>query len=818
MSTTTEALAKAKALHRAGQLQAAEQGYLDVLRDDPASGETLYLLGALYHAQGSLGKAVECLQRSVQVRPGHPEGFNHLGVALIQSGRVTEAVRCFREALRLRPDFADARDNLAKALPAAAAAAAEHNRHGAEAGRRGDVQEAVVCFLRAIRLQPGHADARRNLAVALAAPGKSGEAIAGLERAAREDPGFAEPYLLMGEMWLNVGKPAEAEGLLRRAVSLDPRNAQAQARLGDALRLLGRLPEAAACLSNAAGLEPGEAEYHCLLGLVLKGLGRLDEAVACYDRALRLRPDYPDAISNRGNVFLESGRLDEAVAAYRRAVAVAPEFAAGHCNLGIALTRSGQPDEALACFERAVGIDPGQAAFYNHMGNCLKDKGRLDESFRCFRRAVELEPGFARAYSNLLFALPFSPDYDTRAVYEENVLWARRYAEPLTAAARPHTNDRSPDRRLRVGYVSPNFMAHCQAYFMTPLLAAHDHRDFAIVCYSDVLRPDAITARLRSYADEWRDVAGLTHEGLAEAVRRDNIDVLVDLTMHMGRDRLLTFARKPAPVQVCWLAYPGTTGLSAIDYRLTDPYLDPPGPDDAYHSEEPVRLPDCFWCYDPLADGPPVNPLPALERGYVTFASLNNFCKINDGVLTVWARVLGLVEGSRLLLLAPEGSHRGHVFEVLGCHGVSSERVTFTPHRPRGDYLRLYQGVDLGLDTFPSNGHTTSLDSYWMGVPVVTLAGSTAVGRAGVCQLMNLGLPELIARTPDEFVEIAAGLARDLPRLGKIRATLRDRTERSPLMDAPRFARNIEAAYRAMWRRWCAGEAPKRPAVGVPGR
>jgi predicted O-linked N-acetylglucosamine transferase (SPINDLY family) len=262
----------------------------------------------------------------------------------------------------------------------------------------------------------------------------------------------------------------------------------------------------------------------------------------------------------------------------------------------------------------------------------------------------------------------------------------------------------------------------------------------------------------------------------------------------MGRDRLLVFARKPAPVQVCWLAYPGTTGLSTIDYRLTDPYLDPPGLDDEWYSEESIRLPDCFWCYDPLTTQPAVNALPALTNGWITFGSLNNFCKVNDGVLEVWARVLNAVGGSRLVMLANEGLHRQHVLDVLEQQGVAADRVTFFPHQPRQQYLRVYESIDLGLDTFPSNGHTTSLDSFWMGVPVVTLVGRTAVGRACYCQLVNLQLPELIAQTPDQFVEIAVALANDTSRLSALRPTLRGRMERSPLMDATRFARNIETA------------------------
>jgi predicted O-linked N-acetylglucosamine transferase (SPINDLY family) len=300
---------------------------------------------------------------------------------------------------------------------------------------------------------------------------------------------------------------------------------------------------------------------------------------------------------------------------------------------------------------------------------------------------------------------------------------------------------------------------------------------------------------------------GLLPDQAAQLVRDDQIDVLVDLTMHMNRHHLTLFARKPAPVQVCWLAYPGTTGLSAIDYRLTDPHLDPPGLFERFYAEESIRLPDTFWCYDPLTSEPAVNGLPALDNGYVTFGSLNNFCKVNDTTLKLWASVMKAVDRSRLVMLADEGSHRQRALDVFEQQGIAPERVTFFARHPRHQYLALYHGIDLGLDTLPYNGHTTSLDAYWMGVPVVTLVGSTVVGRAGLSQLTNLGLRDLVAETPDQYVAIASKLARDLDRLGPLRQTLRATMQSSPLMDAQRFTRGIEQAYRTMWQRWCTGNA-----------
>ncbi len=355
---------------------------------------------------------------------------------------------------------------------------------------------------------------------------------------------------------------------------------------------------------------------------------------------------------------------------------------------------------------------------------------------------------------------------------------------------------------MRIGYVSPDFRDHCQSLFTIPLLSHHDHEAFTIFCYSSVERPDRCTQRIASYADVWREVRPLDDAAICQVIRADRIDILVDLTMHMANGRPLVFARKPAPVQVAWLAYPGTTGIAAMDYRLTDPRLDPPG-SEAHNAERTVRLPNSFWCYDPLTDQPAVNPLPALSCAWLTLGCLNNPCKLTGQTLRLWGAVLRRLPNARLLLMAPPGPRRRRLHQRLAEQGIAAERVSFVPYRPRAEYLRSYHDIDLGLDTFPYNGHTTSLDSLWMGVPVITRVGKTWVGRGGLSQLFQLGLLELAAESDEGFVSAVVALAGDLPRLAALRQQLRGRLEQSPLMDAERFARDVEAAYRKIWRAYC---------------
>jgi predicted O-linked N-acetylglucosamine transferase (SPINDLY family) len=608
---------------------------------------------------------------------------------------------------------------------------------------------------------------------------------------------------LLGVIAGHTGRADMAVDYLHAALRLKPDFADAHNNLGNVFLNQRQLAKAVASFQEALRCKPDSAEVHNNLGMALREQGKLAEAVVSFGQALRLKSDFPEAHNNLGSALREQGQLAEAVVCLEQALCLAPEFAEAHHNLGLALREQGKLAEAVARSEQALRLKPDLAEAYDSLGFALREQGRLAEAIAAYRKAVQIKPGYTQAHSNLLYTLIFCPEYNAATLYEEHRRWNELHAAPLAKFLRPHCNDRSPDRRLRVAYISANFRDQAETFFTIPLFSAHDHRQFEIFVYSAVTCPDSLTARLRNHTDVWRDIVGLSDEEVAELVRADRIDILVDLTLHMGpRSFVLVFARRPAPVQVCWLAYQGTTGLTTMDYRLTDPHIDPPGLDDRYYSETSIRLPETFWCYDPMTNEPAVNALPALERGHVTFGSLNSFRKVNAAVLKLWARMLGSVDRSCLLLAAAEGPQRQHALELLEKEGIAPERVIFVGSQSRARYLELYHHIDIGLDTFPYNGQTTTLDAFWMGVPVITLVGRTAVGRAGASLLRNLGLPELVAEAPEQFVHIAVDLARNLPRLSLLRATLRDRLKNSPLMDAPRFARNIEAAYRSMWDRW----------------
>jgi protein O-GlcNAc transferase len=601
-----------------------------------------------------------------------------------------------------------------------------------------------------------------------------------------------------------AGRFTAAEPIYRQILKIKPDHPDAIHLLGLLAHQTGKPQVAVEYIGRAIRLQGTVGSFHYNLGNALMDLGKLDKAVDCYRRALELEPNFAAAHANLGTALQGLGMLDDAVVSYRRALELQPGYAQVHYNLGNALQGQGRLDEAIASFHRALSLQPQLAQAHNNLGNAFKAQGKLDEAIAAYRRACEVQPDFAAAYSNLLYVLNLSPDYDAQTIYAEHRRWNQRFGEPLAKLIQPHANKRSTNRRLRIGYVSPYFCEGTTGVFLLPLLEAHDHEHFEIFCYSSVRVPDTTTERFRAQADVWRNVAGSSDEQLAQTIRHDRIDILVDLTMHTADNRLLVFARKPAPVQVAYLAYAGTTGLGSMDYRLTDPYLDPPTQDERIYSEESIRLPETFWCYRPLIETPAVNALPALQTGQITFGSLNNFAKVTAPTLAAWISLMQAMPEARLLLHANCGEHRDRVRELFARQRVSPERLTFTDSVPWAEYFQLYHHIDVALDPFPYAGGTTTCDALWMGVPVVSLAGQTAVGRGGLSILSNVGLADLVAQDAEQYVRIARELACDLPRLSHLRATLRERMQASPLMDAPRFARNVEAAYREMWRRWCA--------------
>jgi protein O-GlcNAc transferase len=729
------------------------------------------------HRAGNLAAARGLYEQVLKAAPEHTLALFRSGLLELQDGRPDIALARIGQAIDAAPEDARYRVGLAQAFQAL-------NRW----------EEAARSYESVLRLQPDFPEISHGLGICLQRSGRLAQAAMAYRQALLQHPGHAAIMANLGTVLRETGELSEAIGLLRAATELEPRVASHAVNLGIAYCNQRNFEAAERILKQARALAPQDADAAFNLGNALHGLGRSSQAVELYRQAVTLRPDYVDALINLGNVYTEIGEFNLGLAAYDAALLAQPDSVVAMNNAGCLLRTLGRTDAAQDLLLRALRADPQRAALYDNLGNVYKDAGELDEAITCFRKALELDPSAAATHSNLAYALSFqSPE--AGPILEECTRWNERFAAGVRGPARSRAIGGDADRRLKIGYVSPDFRDHCQSLFTIPLLSRHDHEAFEIHCYSSVKRPDDFTRRIAGYADVWREVRSLDDAALCQLIREDRIDILVDLTMHMAGGRPLVFARKPAPIQIAWLAYPGTTGIGAMDYRLSDPQLDPDG-FESHYSERTLRLADSFWCYDPLTDQPAVNTLPAIERGYVTLGCLNNPCKLTDHTLRLWGAVMRALPAARLLLMAPPGRHRRQLLQRLAAHEIAATRVDLHPFRPRGEYLRTYHDVDLGLDTFPYNGHTTSLDSFWMGVPVVTRVGRTSVGRGGLSQLFQLGLTELAAESDDAFIHVAVALGGDLVRLAALRRELRARLERSALMDAPRFARQIEGAYR----------------------
>lgn len=671
----------------------------------------------------------------------------------------------------------------------------------------GDFAQAEPLYRQLLREHPDNTEIWRRLGQVCQALGHHDDALACFGKAVQLQSNFAQAWFDLGQTLHRLGRREDAGASWEQAARLQPDDPAPLNALGLLLMELGRPAEAAIRFAQVLRLRDDSAAAHSNLGLALLNLGRAQEAKDCFQQALQLQPDVPETHNNLGLALLNLGRAEEAVGSFEQALKFRPDWADAYSNLGLAFATRGLADDARTCYRRAVQIQPDHAGALANLGNICMDEGCLDEAVTCYRKALDARPDDAKIHSNLLLAMHYPADADPLKILAEARRCAQRHEAPLAGRIPPHSATPPGERRLRLGYVSADFREHAAAYFLEPILLHHDHQSFEIFCYADVPHPDGVTQRLQGYADQWRSLVGVSDPQAAEWVRRDGIDLLIDLSGHTGGNRLLMFAHKPAPIQISYLGYLGTTGLPKIDYYLTDADADPPDQADAYYQERLVRLPRCAFCYRP-GPAPPVSAeLPAARSGDVTFGCLNSPAKLSDPVLTLWSRILAAVPGSRILLRLGAGRLAEDRFRhALADQGISPHRILLLGQtETRFDYLKLFQAVDLCLDPFPYNGVTTTCDSLWMGVPVVSLAGRMGPSRQGVRFLRAVGLGELIAETPEAYVQMATELARDLPRLRTLRCGLRERMSRSLLMDAAGLTRQIEAAYREMWEQYLRG-------------
>ncbi len=537
------------------------------------------------------------------------------------------------------------------------------------------------------------------------------------------------------------------------------------------------------------------------LGVLMRNRGKPHEAIRLYQRGLAVRPDDANLNSNIGHVLTNLDRYSEALEHLQRAIEINPTMDKAYDNLAYLLNKVNRFQEAAEAGEKAVRLNPSNANAWNNLASAYQRQARIEEAIGAYRKAVEVNPAFAMAHSNVLFCMLFSPRYSSQEIAQAHRLWVEKQAKHIAARIQPAMTRDPKKKPLRIGFVSPDLRVHPVGNFLAPLFRSRNREDWEAICYSDVLVPDRMTEWFRSKADMWREIAGFGNDEVGLLINKDQIDILFDMAGHTGYNRLLLFAKKPAPVQVTWMGYLHTTGLATVDYLIADKTCIPEG-EEHFYTEKILRMPDGLFCYDPPGLAPEVNALPSKEREYVTFGSMNQLAKVRPEVIRLWSRLLLMVPKSRILFRARalnDKAGRDRLGLQFAACGIPEHRIEMLSHASLSEYFQTYHQIDIHLDPFPYVGGTTTCDALWMGVPTVTLEGDRFCSRHSASHLRNAGLEELVAHDPKGYLEIALDLANDLDRLSEMRANMREKISKSPLLDAQRFAENFNKLLRTMW-------------------
>ena len=752
-------LADAARYHQAGRYADAERFYRQALQADPRCADALHLLGVLAHQVGRPDVAVDLIGQAIALDNKNPSFHSNLGNVLMAAGRLDEAAAAYGRALSRAPQFPDA-----------------HNNLGIILRERGKFRAACDSFRAALKSRPDYPEAHNNLGTALHA----------------------------------LGSPGPSIDAYRRALILAPAYAEAYGNLATALGLAGDPDAAIAAYRRALVLKTDYAEGHSNLGNTLSAVGDLAAAAESFRRALVLRPDYAEAHYNFGCALKGPVPTEEVVRAFRHAVALGEDRAEVHNNLGSALKELGRPEEAVASYDRALILNVGHAGAYYNRGNALSAQGRLDAAVQAYGRAVALQPGYIEAGSNRVFTELYRSGVTLAAVLERAHAWNATHAAGFVPAWPRHARPGGAVGRPRLGFISGDFRKHAVGFLAIPAIEGLARAGYSLSCYSTSARTDELTPRFVAASAHWRQVADWTDDAIAAQIQADGVDILIDLSGYSEGNRLLALARRPAPLQVAWLGYPATAGVAAMDYILADRAQLPPEAE-PYYTEAALRLPDSYVLFEPPAEAPPVDMLPASTKGFVTFGSFNVIVKITPDVVAVWSRILAKLPNSRLLLKAQAfdgpGVRRRYT-ALFAAQGIAAERLQFVGTTTPAQHMAWMRQADIALDPFPYAGGRTTLEALWMGLPIVTMPGETFASRHTLGYLTTLGLEDGVASDRDDYVDRVTALADDLPRLAAMRAGLRERILGSPLCDADRFVGHLSTALETIWRRWRDGAPP----------
>lgn len=746
-------------------------------------------LGVLLLQGGKFSEALIPMQKAAALLPEEYELQSNLGVLLKKLGRLDEAVTAQRRALAIKPDYAEAHNNLGGALK--------------EMGRFDD---AVASYLCALEIMPDAAEIYNNLGIALYELGRLEEAEVAYRQALGIKPEYVSVIYNLGNLYKVIGRQCNAVNCYRRIIDIKPDCAEAYNALGLLLKEMGRYQESDTCFINLLELQPDNANVYVNRGALLVDMMQFTEAETCYRRAIQITPDCAEAFYNLGDLYEKLGNSERAEASYRQALEIKPGYAEALVNVGNILKNLGRMKEAEYHQRLALESAPDFAEAHSSLGVILQESGRFEEAEHHQRLALQLKQDLAITHSNLLFTLGYTASQSPLCCLEE----ARRYGEMVAKKAGCGLSTRQfaeRPERLRVGFVSGDLLEHPVGHFLESLIAhitSVHSSTIELAVYTTNSRTDKLTTRIRPYFGIWRCLYNQSDELAASLIKEDGIHILIDLSGHTAHNRLPVFAWKPAPVQVSWLGYFATTGVTEIDYLLGDPYVTP-NEEQNHFTEKIWRLPESYLCFTPPDIPLDVGVLPMLSRGRITFGCFNNLAKINDAVVHLWAKVLKAIPDSCLFLKTRQ-LNDPYVCDAirhrfLAC-GILPDRLLLEGSSPRAELLDAYNRVDIALDPFPYPGGTTSAEALWMGVPVLTRRGDRFLSHVGESIAHNTNMVNWIATDDDDYVAKAIQYAADIENLAALRGGLRQQVLASPLCDAPRFARYFVDALWAMWQKW----------------
>jgi predicted O-linked N-acetylglucosamine transferase (SPINDLY family)/HPt (histidine-containing phosphotransfer) domain-containing protein len=814
-----------------GEYRSVMEAALTRIADDESDARAHYFKGLALLGLRELGAACESLEAACSLAPDAPLPKIAAGAANVEAGNNKAARRYLEAALSLAPDDMaalyhlgrlDVSDSLYEQAITRLGRLFELGEMGADANflmglaMRGTSNFGTARFYLEKALRAGKKDSATRLAIAICHIGEG-----------YSDLGFGQIDDLLAdlpdddEMLFDLAVYCQEQGSIFAAqpfyialLDRNPAHIKACINYSMSLNYTGRPMEALYYLQQAREVEPTNAEVQVRIGLIQQHtLFDKEAAKACYEAAIAADANHDEALLQLASLLKEEGKLDDALALLQRAVANDPKTLIPYLNLADYLKDAERFEEALEVLDSArthpmVKTEQWSVNLTQARASALLRAGNISAALEAYRDILRLRPRDPGAHSGMLFCL----NYDNRTSHADRAK-AYRDFDLFMAGLRPpkpvFRNTPDPERRLKVGYISGDLRGHSVGFFAEPILSAHTHQDFEIYCYANLRAVDAVTQRMMAFADKWRWVNDLSDDAVAEMIRMDGVDVLIDLSNHTAYNRLGTLARKPAPIQMTWIGMPTTTGMSAIDYRISDARMDPPGMTEMLHSEKLLRLPSSGWCYRPSdeASAVPVGPLPAEAAGHLTFASFNAFGKINEQVVRVWARLLNEIPNA-VLYMATGGKDEDEarnslVKSTFESWGFPVERLKLFGRKPFKEYFEFHNTVDIALDPFPYNGGTVTAHALWMGVPVLSLAGKAPIQRMVASMNTSVGIPEFIAESEDQYIDIAKRFANDLGALAAVRKNLRRKMLASPLMDSMKVTGELEQSIRQVWREWC---------------